>query len=123
MLIVIFKKPNEADYTVAFAQGDFPDKRAIINVNLPDDAEFYDQWGEKFKPALPLKLSDEVIYMKTKDPSVVDLFNDYKSAISWSQEPNGYDYDPELDDFQTEPSDAWFKTLLKTGIPPRTKRK
>ena len=123
VLIIIFKKPNEADYTVAFAQGDFAHKRALINVDFPDDAKFYDQWGEKISPAQPLKLSNEIVYMKTKDPLVVDLFNDYGSAVSWSDEPNGYDYELELDDFQTEPSDAWFKTLLKTGIPPRTKRK
>ena len=122
VLIVIFKKPNEEAYTVAFAQGDFPDKRAVINTALPADATFYDQWGEPVTPALPLKLSNEILYMKTNDPSVVNLFNDYSTIVSWSSEPNGYDYDPELDDFQTEPSDEWFKTLLQTGIPPRTKR-
>ena len=104
------------------AQGDFPDKRAVLNASLPADATFYDQWGEPVTPTLPLKLSNEILYMKTADPSVVDLFDDYSTTVSWHNEPNGYDYDPELDDFQTEPSDAWFKTLLRTGIPPRTKR-
>ena len=122
VLIVIFKKPGEEAYTVAFAQGDFPDKRAVINATLPSDATFYDQWGEKITPAKPLKLSTDIIYMKTNDPSIVTRFDNYSSTISWSNEPNGYDYDPELDDFQTEPSDAWFRTLLKTGLPPRTKR-
>ena len=123
VLIVLFKKLNENAYTVAFAQGDFPDKRAIVNAALPSDAKFYDQWGEEITPAKPLKLSNDILYMKTKDASVVSLFDNYSNTISWSSEPNGYDYDPELDDFQKEPSDEWFKTLLRTGIPPRTKRK
>ncbi len=121
VLIVIFKKPNESLYTVAMLQGDFPDKRAILNVPLPGDAVFFDQWGEQIDPPDPFKLSNEVIYMRTADPSVEGLFDDER-IIDWSHEPNGYDYDPELDDFQKDPSDEWFKTLLRTGIPPRTKR-
>ena len=123
VLIVIFKKPKEEAYVVAFAQGDFPDKRAVLNVAMPADAVFYDQWGERITPSLPLKLSNEILYMKTTDASVVRLFDDYDTAVAWSGEPNGYDYELELDDFQTEPSDEWFKRLLRTGIPPRQKRR
>ena len=121
VLIVIFKKPGKEAYTAALLQGDFPDKRAVLNVTLPSDAVFYDQWGEQIEPTNPLKLSNEVIYIKTTDSSIISLFDD-ESVITWSSEPNGYDYELELDDFQTDPSDAWFKTLLKTGIPPRTPR-
>ena len=122
VLIIIFKKPDQDSYAVAFAQGDFGDKIALVEAPLPSDAVFYDQWGEEITPEMPLKLSTEITYMKTDDASVVDLFNVYTNAIGWTNEPNGYVYEYPLTDFMHLPSDSWFKTVQRTGIPPRTKR-
>ena len=122
VFIAVFKKPNQDSYAVAFAQGDFGDKSALVEAPLPSDAVFYDQWGEEIMPEMPLKLSTEITYMKTDDASVVDLFNVYTNAISWTNEPTGYEYEYPLVSFVNQPSDSWFKTVNRTGIPPRTKR-
>lgn len=123
VLIVLFKKPGEEKYAVAMAQGDFAHKRAVLNVGFPADAKFYDQWGEPIDPERPVKLSNEILYMTTTDSSVKTLFDDYNNAVSWSDEPNGYDYSEGfMDGYSDLPSDEWLKTLLRTGIPLRTKR-
>ena len=124
ILINIFKKPNEDLYAVALAQGDFPNKRAVLNVTLPLDAKLYDQWGEEItrKEYDSLKLSNEILYIKTADSSILNLFDD-ENIISWSDEPNGYDYlFPYLEKFDKDGDSKWWMELLNSGIRPRVKR-
>lgn len=123
ILIVLFQKPDTSEYVVTLCQGDFHHKKALLNVNLPDDTQAFDQWGEPIAvPTSPIKLSNEILYLKTNSPSIIHLFDD-KSIIGWSNESNGYDYKEQaVDAFLPQPSDAWFKELLRTGIRPRIKR-
>ena len=123
ILIVLFQKPESSEYAVALCQGDFHHKRALLNVTLPEDTQAFDQWGEPIAtPTAPIKLANEILYLKTSDPSILHLFDD-NSTISWSDEPNGYDYkEQSVDSFSPYPSDAWFKELLRTGIRPRVRR-
>jgi len=125
ILVIAFENNKTNSYAIAIAQGDVKDKRASVSVAFPADAEFYDQWGEKIeKQTSPIKLSNEILYIKSQSEELVQAFRDINLTkdVVWLDEPNGYDYEPDLIDFKAQPDGTWFQELLKTGIRPRTKR-
>jgi hypothetical protein len=126
ILVVAFEN-NESDYkyAIAVAQGDVPDQIATLNVTLPADTIFFDQWGEKLDSvATPLKLSNEILYIKSNSYDLIQAFEDINATddLIWIDEPNGYNYTPELLDFTVRPDPTWYHELLNSGIRPRTKR-
>jgi hypothetical protein len=118
VLSVMFKGNNS--YALALVQGDYKQKRAIFNATLPSDTTFYDQWGEKIDEPESLKLSNEVLYLKSNSSDLVSAVEN--ATVSWVKEANGYDYTPPVQQFSPGPSDEWYSNLLKTGIRTRTKR-
>ena len=121
VLSVVFENETTNMFALALAQGDFVDKRAVLEANIPEDAIFYDQWGKKIEKKGELKLSNEILYIVSKE-NLLNVVED--ATIRWSDEPNGYDYDKyqPLPQFSPAPNDAWYARLLKTGIRPREKR-
>ena len=123
VLAVLFHNPKSGDYIAAMAQGDYPSQRAVLDLDLPSDAQFYDQWGEEIASPDPIKLSNEILYVRSHSSDLLKAF-DAKGILQWVQEPNGYDYDSKhgLRLFSPGPSETWYAELLKTGIRPHTKR-
>jgi hypothetical protein len=120
VLSVLFKNENENSYALAIMQGDFEQKRAVFNINLPDDIKFFDQWGEEISQPDTIKLSNEVLYLKSNSKDFVNAVEN--ATIVWINEPNGYTYNPPLNQFSPGPNDNWYANLLQTGIRDRVKR-
>jgi len=120
VLSVMFKNDSDNSYTLALMQGDYKQKRAIFNIFLPSDATFYDQWGEKISTPNTIKLSNEVLYIKSNSSDLVSAVEN--ATVSWVNEPNGYDYTPPLQQFAPGPSNEWYAKLLRTGIRTKAKR-
>jgi hypothetical protein len=120
VLSVMFKNDSDNSYALALAQGDYKQKRAIFAISLPTDTKFYDQWGEEISAPNEIKLSNEILYIKSSSSDLVSAVEN--ATVSWVNEPNGYDYTPSVQQFSPGPSDEWYANLLKTGIRTRTKR-
>jgi hypothetical protein len=118
VLSVVFK--SKSSYALAIMQGDFEQKRAIFDSNLPNDVKFFDQWGEEIDEPDMIKLSNEVLYIKSNSLDLVSAVENAK--ISWIDESNGYTYNPPLQQFSPGPDDQWYAELLKTGIRHRVTR-
>ena len=117
VLIVLFKDTKTSTYCAALTQGNYRNKRAVVDIKIPNDAKFYDQWGEIVKKPTQIKLNDEILYIKSSDKEFENILQN--GSIGWVNENYGYDYSNKpIREFSPSPTDAWYAKLLKTGLRP-----